>query len=65
MKDLFKGGKYDDDQAIYRWLGADVERFIDYPAEETVLPQSFRVKKKVQEFAQQIIEVTKNRIHKD
>ncbi len=62
-KRLYLAG--DDDQAIYRWLGADVERFIDYPAEETVLPQSFRVKKKVQEFAQQIIEVTKNRIHKD
>jgi len=54
----------DDDQAIYRWLGADVERFIDYPAEEIVLPKSYRVKKEVQAFAQQIIGVTKNRIEK-
>jgi superfamily I DNA/RNA helicase len=54
----------DDDQAIYRWLGADVERFIEYPAEEIVLPKSYRVKKEVQAFAQQIINVTKNRIKK-
>ena len=54
----------DDDQAIYRWLGADVERFIEYPAEEIVLPKSYRVKKEVQAFAQQIIGVTKNRIQK-
>ena len=54
----------DDDQAIYRWLGADVERFIEYPAEEIVLPKSYRVKKEVQAFAQQIIGVTKNRIEK-
>jgi DNA helicase-2/ATP-dependent DNA helicase PcrA len=54
----------DDDQAIYRWLGADVERFIEYPAEEIVLPKSYRVKKEVQSFAQQIIRVTKNRIEK-
>jgi len=54
----------DDDQAIYRWLGADVERFIEYPAEEIVLPKSYRVKKEVQAFAQQIIGVTKNRIKK-
>ena len=54
----------DDDQAIYRWLGADVERFIEYPAEEIVLPKSYRVKKEVQTFAQQIIGVTKNRIEK-
>ena len=55
----------DDDQAIYRWLGADVERFIEYPAEEKILPQSYRVKKKIQEFAQAIIKVTKNRISKE
>ena len=55
----------DDDQAIYRWLGADVERFIDYPAEEIVLPKSYRVKREVQNFAQEIIQITKNRIKKD
>ena len=61
-KRLYLAG--DDDQAIYRWLGADVERFIDYPAEEIVLPKSYRVKKKIQDFAQEIIKVTKNRIEK-
>ena len=62
-KTLYLAG--DDDQAIYRWLGADVERFIDYPAEEIVLPKSYRVKKQVQEFAQSIINITKNRIQKE
>ena len=62
-KRLYLAG--DDDQAIYRWLGADVERFIDYPGTKIVLPQSYRVKKKVQDFAQQIITVTKNRIQKE
>lgn len=61
-KRLYLAG--DDDQAIYRWLGADVERFIDYPAEEIILPKSYRVKKTVQEFAQGIIGSAKNRIQK-
>jgi len=55
----------DDDQAIYRWLGADVERFIEYPAEEIVLPKSYRVKKTTQDFAQEIINIAKNRIKKE
>ena len=55
----------DDDQAIYRWLGVDVERFIDYPAEQIVLPKSYRLKKKIQKFAQDIIKITKNRIPKE
>ena len=55
----------DDDRAIYRWLGADVERFIEYPATEITLPQSYRVKKQIQEFADGIISITKNRIEKE
>ena len=62
-KRLYLAG--DDDQAIYRWLGADVERFIDYPGEEIILPKSYRLKRKVQDFAQEIIKVTKNRISKE
>lgn len=54
----------DDDQAIYRWLGADVERFIEYRGDEIVLPKSYRLKKSVQDFAQSIISLTKNRIEK-
>ena len=61
-KRLYLAG--DDDQAIYRWLGADVERFIEYSGEEKTLPQSYRVKKKIQEFAQGIIHLAKNRIEK-
>tara|TARA_A100001391_G_scaffold205007_2_gene202965 strand:- start:2632 stop:4206 length:1575 start_codon:yes stop_codon:yes gene_type:complete len=62
-KRLYLAG--DDDQAIYRWLGADVEKFINYPGEEIVLPKSFRVKRKIQVFAQQIISGVKNRIKKE
>jgi DNA helicase II / ATP-dependent DNA helicase PcrA len=34
-KDVFLAG--DDDQAIFAWAGADVNRFIDEPADEEVL----------------------------
>lgn len=33
----------DDDQAIYRWAGADVDNFISLPGEKKVLHQSYRV----------------------
>tara|TARA_R100001509_G_scaffold45259_1_gene24544 strand:+ start:3188 stop:4615 length:1428 start_codon:yes stop_codon:yes gene_type:complete len=39
----------DDDQAIYAWAGADVNRFINEPAKEKVLRQSRRISKSVQE----------------
>ena len=34
-KDMYLAG--DDDQAIYAWAGADVDRFIQEPATEVVL----------------------------
>ena len=46
----------DDDQAIFAWAGADVDRFIDQEAEETVLNQSERIPGGVQEISQIIIE---------
>ena len=45
----------DDDQAIYGWAGADVKRFQQEPAKEIVLPQSYRVPKKVQHIADNIL----------
>ena len=45
--DLYLAG--DDDQAIFAWAGADVERFINEPGKETVLKYSKRISKAVQE----------------
>lgn len=41
----------DDDQAIYRWAGADVEHLITLPGTPHVLGQSYRVPVAVQEVA--------------
>ena len=45
----------DDDQAIYGWAGADVERFQSEPAKNIILPQSYRVPRQVQHIADQIL----------
>jgi len=52
--DIYLAG--DDDQAIFAWAGADVNRFINEPAKETVLKYSKRISKAVQE--QSIIPLT-------
>jgi len=46
-KDIYLAG--DDDQAIFAWAGADVDRFINEPAKEKVLKYSKRISKNVQE----------------
>ena len=50
----------DDDQAIYRWAGADVEHFINLPGGSEVLSQSFRIPRAVHRIAESIV----SRIHR-
>lgn len=44
----------DDDQAIYRWSGADVEHFLQLSAEPEVLPISYRLPREVYALANDI-----------
>ena len=46
-EDIYLAG--DDDQAIFAWAGADVDRFIQEPGKEKVLKYSKRISKAVQE----------------
>jgi DNA helicase II / ATP-dependent DNA helicase PcrA len=62
-KKVFIAG--DDDQAIFRWAGADVEAFQTFPNYEmVVLPHSYRVPKLVLGVAESIISRCENRIAK-
>jgi DNA helicase-2/ATP-dependent DNA helicase PcrA len=54
----------DDDQAIFRWAGADVERFIGMDGFRVVLPRSYRVPARVQLVADMVISRCKSRIPK-
>lgn len=52
----------DDDQAIFRWAGADVKQFIDLPVDKTiVLDQSYRVPSKIATCANRVIELVETR----
>lgn len=55
----------DDDQAIYKWAGADVEHFVALPGEERVLSQSWRVPPAIQAIAMGVLKGVKNRRDKD
>jgi len=50
----------DDDQAIYRWSGADVEYFQSLDSGSEVLEQSYRIPRAVHSLAQRIV----SRIHR-
>lgn len=56
----------DDDQAIFRWSGADIEYFIDLSKKNKtrVLTQSYRIPTEVHSFATKLIGDVQNRITK-
>jgi len=54
----------DDDQAIYRWAGADVDHFINLNGGSEVLEQSYRVPESVHAVAEQIAGRISNRFPK-
>ncbi len=54
----------DDDQAIYKWAGADPDHFINLAGKEIYLEQSYRVPKKVHDVALNIVKRIRNRRHK-
>ena len=45
----------DDDQAIYRWAGADVDHFINLPGGSETLSQSYRIPKNVHDVAENVV----------
>ena len=55
----------DDDQAIFRWAGADVESFITQKGKFLNLTQSYRIPKVVHDFAMNIVGRISNRLHKE
>ena len=61
-RDSFIAG--DDDQAIYKWAGADVDSFIALEGQYLPLTQSFRIPAKVHGVAMGIINRIRNRIDK-
>ena len=55
----------DDDQAIFRWAGADVNQFISLPVgRTTVLDQSYRVPSKIATCANRVVSTISNRHRK-
>lgn len=63
VKEIHVAG--DDDQCIHEWNGAEPSLFINLKAEEyTVLPQSYRIPKKVHALASKIITQIAHRLDK-
>jgi superfamily I DNA/RNA helicase len=55
----------DDDQAIYRWAGADVDQFVDMGGMVSVLGQSWRVPPQIQSVAAEVISRVRHRRPKE
>ena len=58
-KKLYIAG--DDDQAIYRWAGADVNYFLNLQGDTRVLKQSFRIPSKIHKLANNFVQRISNR----
>ena len=61
-EDAFIAG--DDDQAIFRWAGADVDSFITQTGKLLNLTKSVRIPRKVHDYAIKIIGRISNRLQK-
>ena len=61
-KKMYAAG--DDDQAIYRWAGADVEHFITLDGSSETLSQSYRVPRLIHRTAETIVSRISNRYPK-
>ena len=62
-KDTYIAG--DDDQAIFRWAGADVDSFITQKGKLLNLTQSYRIPRAVHDVAMNIVGKISNRLHKE
>jgi len=51
----------DDDQAIYRWAGADVKAFIELKGDTTILDKSYRIPESHHKISQKLISSITNR----
>lgn len=54
----------DDDQAIFSWAGADINRFLNLEGEVKILDHSFRLPKSVHKYVTNISSAINNRIDK-
>ena len=45
----------DDDQAIFKWAGADIDYFLNLHADKTILDTSYRLPEKIHAFSQEIL----------
>lgn len=55
----------DDDQAAYEWRGASVNAFLDFSEDQRVLPQTYRLPKRIKEYADRWIRQIRNRKEKN
>lgn len=61
-KEVYIAG--DDDQAIYKWSGADVDSFLTLEGEKEILAQSWRLPAKIHKLSQKVIKHVGKRFDK-